>query len=172
MKIAKLPAVIAVLAGSFFPFGSQAEDISNSIPGYLNPSTGVFTTRPALTPAASSVVAKATINITFTVILDSTIPLSQTVTCSASLSSFDNSFINSASAENNVVKSSASAGTCTISIPYVWEILSTSTPMSVNVSVSTSSGYSAGITRNASKTIASFAVPTTGTKNIAVTLAL
>jgi hypothetical protein len=173
MKANIILAGITAFAGSLFPFTSQAGDAAQGLPGFLNPSTGVFTSRPVLTPAAAAISATATITISFTVKINTAIPIAQTITCSGTISSFDSSFSNSAFGQSNVVKSSATAGTCTITIPYIWQIAAATTMMNVSASIATSNGFSVGsVSRNASATVAPFAVPVKGTKSVAVTLAL
>jgi len=172
MKATRVTTAVAVLAGLVFPFASQAADAVQGIPGYLNPSTGVFSARPALTPAAAAIAATGKIVVTINLTFDSKIPLAQIVTCNVFISSTDSSFFNNASASNNVVKTSASAGSCIVAIPYIWEIASASTMMNVSVDVSTFETSTPNLSHEASFTVAPFAVPSGKTKLPAITLAM
>jgi hypothetical protein len=169
MKATRVTTAGAVLAGLVFPFASQAADAVQGIPGYLNPSTGVFSARPALTPAAAAIAATGKIVVTINLTFDSKIPLAQIVTCSVSISSIDSSFTNNASASDIVVKTSASAGSCKVAIPYIWEIASASTMMNVSVDVNTNTP---NLFHEASFTAAPFAVPSGKTNLPAITLAM
>lgn len=157
------------LAAALLSTHSLAQEASLGIAGYLNPATGLFTPGQALKVAPAAVAATAKLTVNFTVKLSSSIPLQQPVTCSVFISSFDGSFSNSASSQGFVTKTSATQGTCSISIPYVWQIAGATTNMNVNPSISTNAS---GLSKNSSATITPFAVPTTGTKIVAVTLAL
>ncbi|MBY6241711.1 hypothetical protein [Methylosinus sp. Sm6] len=162
---------VMALTVPLFASASHAGESAPAIAGFLNPQTGAFTPRLALTPAAAPVAAAATLTVTFTVKINSSIPRAQPITCALNISSYDASFANYATADSYVVKSSASAGTCTVSIPYIWQIATTATTMNLHPGVSTTFA-AGGLYRSSSASVAPFPVPTTGTKKIAVTLAL
>jgi hypothetical protein len=169
---------LAILAGAVALFGSvvvlpistDAAGPVAGIAGVLDPSTGTFTTRPALVQAATALQKSGTVTVTTTVVIDSAIPLDQPITCNVSISAYDSSFVNSASGENNVVRS-GSSGKCTTVIHYIWEVASSSTMMSVSVSISTGSFGTDTVSHSADHSFTPFAVPSTST-SLAVTLAL
>ncbi|HEY1300118.1 MAG TPA: hypothetical protein VGF07_06450 [Stellaceae bacterium] len=170
MKTLALAAVSAALFGAaaLMPHATEA---AGGIAGVLDPATGTFTTRAALAPAAAALARTGTIIVTTTVQIDSAITPDQTITCSVNLSSFDSSFTNGASGTTNVIRN-GKTGTCKTTIPYIWLVANASTTMTVQVSVSSSNGFSSGgISHNASHSFAPFAVPN-GTKSLVLTLAL
>lgn len=172
MKTFATAAAAAALLGSMLaiPTPIQAQDSPVGIPGFLNPATGTFTTRLSLAPAAASLKRTGTVSVTISVLINSTIPASQQITCSVTLSSSDASFFNEVFGTGTVARAGG-AGKCVIRLPYIWEVLNAQTAMQVSASVSTSGGFnSSQPSRNATQAFA-FPVPN-GTKALAVTLGL
>lgn len=169
MKTAILAAAIGIPIVIASP---QALGDGTRIPGYLDLSTGVFSPRLASPPPATAVPRTGVVTITITVAMDSAIPLEQTVTCNAGLSSFDSSFTNTAGAQSTVVKSSKTVGKCVLTIPYVWEVAAATTNMSVTASITSGTSFGIGsVGHTGSTTFTPFAVPN-GNTALAVTLAI
>jgi hypothetical protein len=172
MKTLAAAAVGVAFFGSalVLPVATDAQNAPFGIPGYLNPATGLFTARPALSPATSGLQRSGTINVTITAVLGSNIPASVPVSCSVFLSAVDTAFDNTADG-SSVVTRSAKGGTCKVSIPYIFEVASASTPMNVSASLFATTSSAPSLSYSASFSFAPFAVPS-GTKSLAVTLAM
>jgi hypothetical protein len=172
MKMLATAAAGAALFGSvlLLPVATEAQNPSAGVPGFLDPSTGTFTTRSALSPAASGLKRIGTINVTVTAVLGSNIPASVPVSCSVFLDADDTSFDNSASASGVLVRK-GSGGTCKVSIPYIFEIAVASTTMNVTATLGAFTSTSPALSYSAEFRFSPFTVPS-GTKNLSVTLAM
>jgi hypothetical protein len=168
---ALLMAAGAALFGSvaLLPVATGAQNRTAGIPGFLDPSTGVFTARPALLPAAA-LQRSGTITLTITATIGSNIPSSIPVTCGVTLSSFDSSFSNSVFGSSPLTRS-GNGGTCKIAVPYIFQVASAATALSVRASLGASTLTPPVLSYSASFTFAPFPVPS-GNKNLAVTLAM
>jgi hypothetical protein len=171
MRTSIAAAAGAVLFGSvlLLPVATKAQNAAG-IPGVLNPATGMFTSRPALIPATTGLKRSATITVTVTAVLGSNIPTSAPVTCTAIIGSFDNEFTNSASASTALVRTST-GGTCQVAIPYIFEIATAKTLMTVTASISASTIKPPFLTYTASRSFTPFAVPSSN-QSVSLSLAL
>jgi hypothetical protein len=166
-------AAVAALFGSvlLLPATTAAQNpAAPGIAGYLNPATGVFTARPALLPAAKTLQRIGSITVTVTAVLGSNIPTSVPLTCGVSIGSSDSAADNSAGASGVLVRSKT-GGTCKVSIPYIFEVAATTTPMSVSASLFASTSTTPSISYSASTSITLPSVPNKPT-SVAVTLAM
>lgn len=165
-------AIAALISGvALLPVASNAAGPSPGIAGFLDPTTGVFTTRPSLSVAPGALTRTGSITVTTTVAIDSQIPADQTITCSVTLTADDVSFSNTASGSNNIIRS-GNTGTCRTTIFYVWKVVNASTTVNVAVDVSTPFAEGAdSISHEATFSFAPFAVPS-GAKSLSVALAL
>jgi hypothetical protein len=172
MKTLARAAAGAALFGSalLLPVATEAQNPTAGIPGYLNPSTGMFTTRPALLPATAGLQRSGTISVTITAVLGSNIPASVPVSCFVDIFADDLGFDNSASSSGVLVRS-GKGGTCKIKIPYIFQIATAATLMNVSASLSAFTNTTPSLSYSASFSFAAFAVPS-GTKFLAVTLAM
>jgi hypothetical protein len=171
MKTLAAAAAGAAMCGiSLLPVATEAQSGAAGVPGYLNPSTGMFTARPARLSAASALKRIGTINVTVTAVLGSNIPASVPVFCTVFLEADDGGFDNSASGAGVFVRK-GSGGTCKLSIPYIFEVAVATTPMNVTASLSASTSTTPSLGYGASFSFSPFAVPS-GTKNLSVTLAM
>jgi hypothetical protein len=172
MKTLVAAAAGTALLGAviFLPVAGDAQGLSSGIPGYLNPTTGMFTARPALLPATAALKRVGQVNVTITATIGSNIPASVPISCSVNLYADDLGFDNSASA-SGVFKRTGSNGTCKVSIPYTFEIAVASTQMNVSAFLSANTGTTPNLDYSASFGFSPFPVPS-GTKNLAVTLAM
>lgn len=153
------------------PATTDAAGTAPGIAGFLDPATGIFTARPSLSTASAALKRTGSITVTTTVAIDSQIPADQPITCSVSLSGADESFSNSATGANNVIRS-GSTGICKTTIFFVWEVSSASTTMAVSVTVSTGSGFDPDtVSHSAGFSFTPFVVPN-GPKSLSVALAL
>jgi hypothetical protein len=172
MKTPAMSAIAAALLGSalMLPLTAEAQNAAiPGIPGFLNPSTGVFTARPAQLSAAT-LQRSGTITVTVTAVLGSNIPASVPVTCGITIASVDSAATNSASGAGVVVRT-GNGGTCKVSIPYIFEVASSTTPMSVSAGIFAFVSANPSLNYNASHSFTPFAVPN-GSKALAVTLAM
>jgi hypothetical protein len=173
MKTLGSAAMGAALFGSalLLPVATDAQNAGVSgIPGVLNPSTGMFTARPALLPATSALQRKGQINVVVNAVFGSNIPAAATLSCTVYLSADDLGYENSASSSGVVVRK-GSSGTCRVAIPYTFEIAIATTPMNVTASITTYTSTVPELSYSASFSFSPFAVPN-GTKNLSVTLAM
>jgi hypothetical protein len=172
MKTLAAAAIGAAMLGTLVlsPVATDAQDAASGIPGFLNPSTGMFTARPVLLSATSGLKRIGTINVTVTAVLGSNIPASLPLSCYISLYADDLGFDNGASGSGTLVRK-GSSGTCKVSIPYIFEIAVATTPMNVSASISAYTSTTPEFSYSASFSFAPFPVPT-GTKNLAITLAM
>jgi hypothetical protein len=174
MKTFAMTAIGAALFGSalLLPIPTYAQSAATpGIPGYLDPTTGVFKPVVSSLPTAATLTRTGKVVVTVTVQIDSSIPADQQITCSVSIGSSDFPGIsNGASSESGVIRS-GSSGKCTTTIPYVWIVASAATKMSVSVSVSTGEFTFGSVSHSASTSFPAFSVPT-GTKSLSVKVAL
>jgi hypothetical protein len=171
MKFLAVMAGAVALLGSaiLLPAATEAADPVSGVPGYLDPSTGIFTARANFDPGAAGKAVTGSIVVTTTVMIDAVLQKvpDQQISCSVSVSSGDSVASNSASGSNNVIRA-GSKGTCTTTINFIWEVAGTTKNMNVFVSISTGNFGTGQVTHSAST---STSIPIT-TKKLAVTLAL
>ena len=173
MKTFATAAAAAALLGSMLavPVPTQAQNTPTGIPGFLNPATGTFMPRLSLTPAAATLKRGGTIVVTISVVINSTIPSNQPISCSATISSTDLAFFNDVFG-SGIVTRSGSTGKCVLRLPYIWEVLNAQTQMNVSASVQTSGSFgSSQPSRSSTRTFAAFPVPN-GNRALAVSLGL
>lgn len=132
-----LPAVLACLLGFNMNLWSQSTPAVNGIRGYLDPRTGIFHSMPlpdlqgADVPPPTTFGGKFVFN--FTITVSSTLASTAKIGCQATASLEDvvslTSTLETASA---VATRSGSTATCTVTIPYSWNL---SSPTSDKVSL-------------------------------------
>jgi hypothetical protein len=155
------------------PFQTEAQNAAASgIPGFLNPSTGQFTAKPALSAATPALQRSGTITVTVSVVFGSNIPAStsETLSCTVSLSAGEDGYYNTASGSGTIIRK-GNEGTCKVSIPYIFEIAVATTPMNVSAYTYASSNSTPSENYSAEFYFSPFAVPN-GNKDLAVTLAM
>lgn len=139
MKMNKSFAVTLTLAaiGIVVPYSIDAADAGSSAKGIL--------AYPMVTkaPAASSVSRTGTVKIVITLAIESAIGTDEPISCSASISTSDASFDNSANATGTIVRSGAT-GTATLTIPYDWTMATSGEQATLSVNCSEGNGYTSG----------------------------
>ncbi len=147
--------------GFAVPHAGKAAGAVRAVPGYYDPATGAFMPMVSKVLAAAPVTRTGTVKITITLNIEASIGTDQAISCQASLSTFDASFSNSASASNVVVRSGAK-GTATLVIPYDWTMAASGEMVTISSSCTEGSGYSAGgVGHTVSFVVPGFAVPVT-----------
>src|SRR5262249_21233595 len=138
MKTIALSAAAAALFGSalLLPVPTEAQNAStHGIPGYLDPTTGVFSPVVNSLPTAATLTRTGKVVVAVTVQIDSSIPKDQQITCNVTIGSSDFPGItNGASSQSGVIRS-GSSGKCTTTIPYIWIVANATTKMNVSVTV-------------------------------------
>jgi hypothetical protein len=171
MKALLMAAAGAALFGSvaLLPVATGAQNRTAGIPGFLDPSTGVFTARANFPAADAGVALTGSITVTTNVAIDAALQKApdQTISCQVRISTSDAVAANSATGSNNVIRSGAK-GTCTTTITFIWEVAPTTKTMSLFVDVSTGNFGTGQITHDAN-TFTSIPI---STKKATVTLAL
>ncbi len=177
-KLSTLCLSFACFLGMTVSLWGQSAATVHGIPGYLDPRTGAFHPLPhadaqdAEAPATTTTSAgKFVVN--FTITVDSTIASTNKIACNVTASLEDGIATTSPNlieeeAGTAVTRGTGSTVTCSVTIPYSWE-LSTPTADSISLSyyitspveVSTSAGQYP--IRYSSQSIGSIKVPTTGT---------
>jgi hypothetical protein len=151
-----LMLAIAVLA---LPYPSQAASAPKGIPGYFNPATGTFAPLTIYqAPLGTAVVRTGTVNIAITLSIESSIGIGEPISCNASISSFDASFSNSASASGLVIRT-GTTGKVTIPIPYDWTMAATGEQATISVSCDEGSFGTGAIGHTLSFTVPALTVP-------------
>jgi hypothetical protein len=138
MKTLHVAAAAAALFGTVLLLSAttKAQNSAPGIPGYLDPATGRFTARANRPQSTTPTQVGGTITVTTTVFLDSTIPAGLPITCSVTISTFDDVAFNSAGGSNLVTRAGTKA-TCITTITFLWEIDANLTKeMSLTVTVS------------------------------------
>ncbi len=136
MKTTKLVFAIACVLGLVASSFAQNAGTKKSpgILGYLDPKTGVFRTLPtpvtdSAEPAATTVFG-GTFVVTFTITVKSAIATSAKISCSVTASLIDAETTNPSIIEEEaavVATRSGSTATCTVTIPYSWNLATGST---------------------------------------------
>jgi hypothetical protein len=158
IRVALAIAVLAFTTATIgLPAGTADAQTVKRIPGVLDPTTGVFTTVPMTVPAASSTIS-GTVKVVLNLTLDSAIGSDETITCTVSISTYDTSYINSASAAIDAVRSGRKA-TCTLVIPYEWTVAKAGETVSITLGAG-AGGSGVGIDRAFGRTLAAFNLPT------------
>jgi hypothetical protein len=168
----RMTAAGAALFGAalLVPAVTEAQNgTKTEIPGFLDTSTGLFTARPVQLPAAT-LQRSGTITVTVTAVLGSNIPGSVPVSCSVSISSSDSAADNRGSA-SGVLARSGKGGTCKIAIPYIFEVASGATTMTVSAEIFAVVNPNTGLNYDAFHSFTPFVVPN-GNKSLTVTLAM
>jgi len=154
-------ALAFAAVGLALPHAGKAAGTIRTVPGYYNPATGTFA--PMVTKAipAASVVRTGTVKITITLNIEAAIGTDQPISCQASISAFDASFDNTASA-SNVVARSGTKGTVVLTIPYAWTMSAAGEMVTISSSCSEGSGFSAGgVGHSITFVVPGFPVPAT-----------
>ena len=131
----KLPILLGTLAcllGLNISVWSQSIPAVNGIRGYLDPRTGIFHSMPhpdlqdADVPPPAATTGKFVF--TFTITVSSTLASTAKILCEASASLEDTASLNFISETASVIATrSGSTATCTVNIPYSWNLSSAST---------------------------------------------
>ena len=160
-------ATVAALFGTMLllPAATEAQDAATAGIPHVLPRPVM----PTLKPAASSLQRAGTLNITINVPITSNIPPSQTIFCEVQLGAIDASFFNFVSVSGKVTRSGKS-GTCRFSIPYIFQVVNTATPLALVAAVFTAN---AALTIEYESEFAeAFAPVPTGTTNLTITLGI
>lgn len=127
-----LPAVLACLLGFNLNLWSQSIPAVNGIRGYLDPRTGIFHSMPhpdlqeADAPPPAPFGGKFVFN--FTITVSSTLASTAKILCEASATTDDIGSANLILETAAVTATrSGSTATCTVTIPYSWNLSSAST---------------------------------------------
>jgi hypothetical protein len=135
MTTLRKAAAVAAVFGSLLllPAATEAQDAATpNIPRLISRPV-----MPALRPALSSLQRSGTVKITIHATIGSNIPLSQKIFCEAALFAFDASFGNEAFPPFVFLTRSGTTGKCTFSIPYTFEVVGPTTPLTVSVAIGT-----------------------------------
>ncbi|HEV3113596.1 MAG TPA: hypothetical protein VGY99_24180 [Candidatus Binataceae bacterium] len=160
MKNLVVALVLAIVALAL-PYPTQATSAPAGIPGYYNAATGTFSPLTIKqVPLAAVVSRTGTFEAVITLTIESAIGIDEPITCTASISSFDPSFTNSASATGLVVRTGAT-GKVTITIPYDWTMAATGESATVSVNCSESEFGTGSAGHSMSFAGFTFTVPTT-----------
>jgi hypothetical protein len=162
------------IAAFALPHSVKAAETIKAVPGYYSPATGTFAPMVSRVPTAAPVARTGTVKITITLGIEAAIGTDQPISCQASISVFDSSFSNSASASGVVTRSGAK-GTVVLTIPYNWTLAAAGETVTITSSCSTGSGFSAGgVGHSITFSVPGFAVPSAAgavtTKNLTASL--
>jgi len=123
-----------------------------AVPGYFDESTGRFVPAQARqsaatpmvmkTPASDPVTRTGTFKIIITLGIDSAIGMDEPIICAVNVSNSDASYNNQASTSTYVVRTSATTGTATLTIPYEWTMAEVGE--AADISASCNQGQSSG----------------------------
>jgi hypothetical protein len=166
-----LTALALTAAALALPNAAHAAG-NSAIPGYYDPATRMFMPMIVGAPAAAPVSRSGTVKITITLNIQSSVGTDAPLTCQASISTFDASFQNSASASNVVTRSGAK-GTAVLSIPYNWTMAAANESVLITSSCSESTFGAGGVGHSITFTVPGFTVPTksgTTTKSLTASL--
>jgi hypothetical protein len=153
------------------PAATEAQNPApRGIAGFLDPTTGTFTARPALLPGAASLQRSGTIIVTVTAVLGPNISPSATLTCGVIISASDSSFFNEVNGSGVLVRS-GKGGTCRIAVPYIFEVANTATTINVSASIGAFTNATPSLSYSASHSFAPFPVPN-GSRSLTVILAM
>jgi len=126
-----LPAVLACFLGLNTNLWSQSIPSVNGIRGYLDPRTGIFHSIPHLVQDAADVPPPATFGgkfvFNFTITVSSTLASTAKIFCEATATTEDIATANIILETAAVTATrSGSTATCTVTIPYSWNLSSAS----------------------------------------------
>ncbi len=186
MKISRMIVAFVCFVGLTQLVWSQSGRVAaagnhqQGIPGFLDPQTGMFSTKLQSpggsvddTSSAAAVVYWGTYVVTLTISISSTLPSGSIVTCSASLAVSD---FGSGGSEGTyyedgsaLATGTGSTRTCKVTIPYSWLVLNGPTDMvSISYDVSALTTYTVGTVtkdasfRDASRSVGTFSMPAVG----------
>jgi len=165
-----LLGVVACFLGLNINLWSQSIPAVNGIRGYLDPHTGIFHSMPhpdlqeADVPPPAAFGGKFVFN--FTITVSSTLASTAKILCEASASTEDVSTLNFIAETASVTATrSGSTATCTVTIPYSWN-LSSSTTDKVSLSYQIIAGVPSTTiplaTRTSEQSLKTIAVPANG----------
>jgi len=172
MKMLAVATIGAALFGSalLLPIATEAQSAPAGIPGFLNPSTGMFMAKPALLPATTALQRSGTLTVTVTAVIGSNISKTTPLYCSVSIYSSDGEYYNTADGEAPLVRS-GKGGTCKLAIPFIFEIATATTSLTVRAEISAGTITTPNLSYDASFTFSPFAVPK-GNESVTIPLAL
>lgn len=176
-----LPAVLACFLGLNINLWSQSIPAVNGIRGYLDPHTGIFHSMPhpdlpeADVPPPTTFGGKFVFN--FTITVSSTLASTAKIFCQASATTEDVAALNFIAETASVTATrSGSTATCTVTIPYSWNLTSSSSDK-VSLTYSIIAGVSSTTvpvaTRTSEQSLKTISVPANGattTEAIAATI--
>jgi hypothetical protein len=173
-KTLVIAAAGAALFGSvaLLPVATGAQNRPTGIPGFLDPSTGVFTARPSFPLAGAGISVSGSITVTTNVLIDAALQKvpDQTIMCTVNIATpFGDPVANNSATGTNFVIRAGTKGVCTTTITFIWEVASTTKNMNLTVSLSSGNFGTPGVTHNDSSITTS--IPIT-TKKATVNLAL
>jgi len=152
-------ALAFAAVGLAFPHSGKAAGTIRTVPGYYNPATGTFAPMVTKVTPAAAVSRTGTVKITITLNIEAAIGTDEPISCQASISAFDASFDNTASASNVVVRSGAK-GTAVLTIPYSWTMAASGEMVTISSSCTEGSGFSSGgVGHSITFVVPGFAVP-------------
>jgi hypothetical protein len=139
-RLSTVLSLFACLLGVNLSLWGQSPNAVQRIPGYLDPRTGEFHMMPqsarsepepdATTPTTCTASpCTGTYAVTFTITVDSTLAATDEISCNVSASVLDDGGLNAVidSASVGVARGSGKTVTCTVNIPYSWNLLSPTT---------------------------------------------
>jgi hypothetical protein len=176
-----LLGVFACFLGLNINLWSQSNPAANGIRGYLDPRTGIFHSMPhpdlqeADVPPPATFGGKFVFN--FTITVSSTLASTAKILCEASASTEDAATLNFIVETASVTATrSGSTATCTVTIPYSWN-LSSATTDKVSLSYEIVAGVPTATvplaTRTSAQPLKTISVPANGattTETIAATI--
>jgi hypothetical protein len=173
MKMLAGAALGTALLGSalLLPVSTEAQTAAAGIPGFLNPSTGTFAAQSTLLPATTALQRSGTMTVTVTATIGSNIAATTPLTCSVMIYSSDNEFYNTAGGEAVPLTRGPKGGTCKVAIPYIFEVASTKTLLTVRAQIDAGTITNPSLFYTATFTYSPFAVPK-GNQSLTIPLAL
>ncbi len=136
-SMARVTAALIMLAAAGSAGAESMPTTSGALPGYYDAKTGIFTALPRTTAAVTAsapTTIKGTLVITATIHLNATITASDTVSATADAHVDDATYTNSVGLHQTVAHSGSTA-TATFTMPFLFQVASTSDTMSVQIDV-------------------------------------
>jgi hypothetical protein len=134
MTTLRKAAAAAALFGSMLlpPAAALAQIPAPGIPGFPNHLGSSFAMTKQLVPALVPLPRTGTVTVVVNASITANIPVAQPISCSVTISAVDNSFVNVA-ASSALLKRSGGTGTCTVVVPYIFDVVSDQTLLNVSV---------------------------------------
>lgn len=176
-----LPAVLACFLGLNINLWSQSVPAVNGIRGYLDPHTGIFHSMPHLAQDAADVPPPAAFGgkfvFNFTITVASSLASTAKIICQAAATTDDVASTNLILETAAVTATrSGSTATCTVTIPYSWNLSSASSDrvsLTYQIIAGVPTSATPLATRTSEQSVATISVPANGattTEAIAATI--